>query len=99
MQLASPRVPDAAEIAAMFGISRGSVFRAFRRHEGCTVAEYGRRLRLDRVRQLLRGTDHLISDIAAMCGFCDHAHLDRAFGRTFGESPGSYRTRSAVIRS
>jgi AraC family transcriptional regulator len=66
--------------------------RTFRRHMGCTIGTYARRLRalkaLDYMRRAPRWS---LSRIAAEVGFSDHAHLTRVFTRVFGASPSDVR--------
>jgi len=57
---------------------------------GLSFSAYVRALRLKRARQLLRDplTRELrIGDIAAMAGFSDLSHFNRAFRSQFGERP------------
>jgi AraC family transcriptional regulator len=65
--------------------------RAFSRHFHCTLGEYIRELRTLRAWQLI-GLGHAsIADVASHSGFADQSHLNRAFRRRFGVSPGEYR--------
>jgi AraC-like DNA-binding protein len=49
-------------------------------------------LRFRRAAALLRRADSgTISDVAAACGYADHAHLTREFGELAGCTPSDYR--------
>lgn len=84
------RVP---ELAAVAGCSVDTlerrVRRAFRRTPGQLVLT----ARIDRARELLRGSDSL-ADIAIACGFSDQAAFSRTFARLAGQTPAAYRRAS-----
>jgi AraC family transcriptional regulator len=82
-----------AAIAAEAGVHPVYLARVFRRFFGETPAEYVRRCRVERAAQLVRGSARPLAEIAVGCGFVDQSHFTRAFGRTFGTSPGAYRRR------
>jgi AraC family transcriptional regulator len=78
-------------IAIAVGESPSYVARAFRRYAGVGIAEYLRRIRLDRVRALLATGVEPVADIAMQAGYYDQSHLNRAFRRAFGITPIAYR--------
>ncbi len=80
-----------AELSVTLDCHPATLTRAFRRALGCSPADYQRRRRVDRAALLLRDTNMPLSEIAAMCGFCDQAHLSRLFRRTLGCSPAGFR--------
>lgn len=84
----SIRVTDLAEAA---GVHPVHAARVFRRHLGCTVGEYVRRLRVERARSQLLDTDRTLSSIAIGTGFADQAHFTRRFKEVVGVPPGAYR--------
>ena len=65
--------------------------RTFRRHYGCTVGEYIRRLRIDFVCRQLIFTDEPLSQIALAAGFYDQSHFSKTFNRATGLTPSNYR--------
>jgi len=79
-----------AELAALQGISRYQLLRAFARETGATPHTYlmQRRVRLAQ-RHLASGM--AVADAAAQAGFADQSHLTRAFIRQLGITPGRYR--------
>jgi AraC family transcriptional regulator len=78
------------DVAADVGVHPIHLARHFRRHLGCGVGEYLRRLRVDfACRQLSAGA--ALSDIAFEAGFVDQSHLTRVFKRIVGCTPGEYR--------
>ena len=79
------------ELARMSGRHPVHLSRAFRQAYGQTVGECFRQARVRQAAQLLLSSRRPISEIAAECGFCDQAHLSRAFKRVFGVAPAAYR--------
>ena len=65
--------------------------RVFRRHHGCTIGEYVRRLRLERAAHLLIASEQPISMVAASAGFYDQSHFTRIFRRHKGMTPAAFR--------
>jgi AraC-like DNA-binding protein len=84
-----------AELAAEAGLSRHHLIRAFRRETGHTPHAYLVDRRIDAAKHLLRRGE-TPADVAAATGFCDQAHLTRAFKARIGVTPGVYR--AAVSR-
>ncbi|MGH7711942.1 MAG: helix-turn-helix domain-containing protein, partial [Gemmatimonadaceae bacterium] len=52
-----------------------------------------RRVRIERVRELLAGTTDPLSAIAFSTGFSDQSHLTRQFRAVTGMTPAEYRRR------
>jgi AraC family transcriptional regulator len=65
--------------------------RAFRQAYGQTVGECIRSARVSNAARLLLAGRKPISEVAIECGFCDQAHLSRAFKKVFGMTPAAYR--------
>lgn len=84
-----------AELAAEAGVHPAHLARIFRRHHGCTVGTYVRRLRLEAARAALLDGDRTISAIALSNGFSDQAHFTRRFKEMMGVPPGEYRRLAA----
>ena len=85
---------SAATLANGFGVSVRYVQQAFA-DAGLTVSSHIRKLRLERCAHDLANPQERssIKAIAARWGFGDVPHFTRAFGRKFGYSPGSFRSR------
>jgi AraC-like DNA-binding protein len=79
-----------AELAALSGVTRFQLLRAFARELGITPHAYlvQRRVLLAQ-RLLARG--HPPAQAAILAGFADQSHLTRAFVRQLGVTPGRYR--------
>jgi AraC family transcriptional regulator len=80
-----------ADLAHDAGVHPVSLARAFRRHYGCSPADFIRRLRVEAARSTLARTDLPLSAVARLAGFADQSHLTRIFRRTVGTTPGCYR--------
>lgn len=83
---------NGAAIAAALGCSRTTLYRAFA-EQGLGVAAYLRDLRLRKARRLLQkaAAGCSIADIAARCGFVDHAGFSRLYRQHFGVRPRDVR--------
>lgn len=96
------RVPVAA-LAADVGWSRRHLTRRFTDQVGLSPTTAGRVLRFRRAADLLvppPGTVAAaprVADVAAACGYADHAHLDREFTALAGCTPTAYRTAWSTV--
>jgi AraC family transcriptional regulator len=79
------------QLAQLAGVHPSHLARLFRRHYGCTVGEYQRRLRLDRATRELAASDKSLSEIALAAGFYDQSHFSHSFKRHVGMTPAAYR--------
>jgi AraC-like DNA-binding protein len=92
-RLAEP--PTLAELAAVTGLSQFALLRAFRAETGLPPHAYLNQLRVRRARSLL--DDGLPpTEVAALTGFADQAHLTRHFKRVVGVPPGAYQRERIV---
>ncbi|GHE82076.1 transcriptional regulator [Amycolatopsis deserti] len=81
--------PSLDELAALAGMPRFRLLRAFRRATGVTPHGYLLQLRLRHAQQLL-AAGHPVARAAAESGFHDQSHLHRHFRRAFAATPGSF---------
>ena len=72
-------------------ISRSTLERRFIKYLGIGPKEQLMRVRFERVKSLLRETDHDLLQIAQLTGFRTKAHLITAFQNYAGTTPGQYR--------
>lgn len=82
---------DLNALASESGYSRSHFLRLFRAGMGCAPHQWLIQLRVQRAKELLRKSDDSIIDIAAACGFSNHAHLSRTFRHFVGVTPSEYR--------
>src|SRR5439155_7888808 len=72
-------------------VSRATLERRFTKLLGRSPKEEIQRLRIEKARELLRETDHLVATIAEMTGFKTVAHMSVAFKAMTGQAPGQFR--------
>jgi AraC family transcriptional regulator len=77
-------------LARACGLSTKHFSRAFRQSTGLAPHQWLLQRRIDKAKQLLRGSPALV-DVALACGFADQSHFTRVFTRTVGLSPGQWR--------
>jgi AraC family transcriptional regulator len=87
--------PSPIEIADHAGFSRFHFGRVFSLAVGEPLAEFGRRLRIERAAWHLKNTDDSISSIAAESGYESLEGFSRAFREWFHVSPTEYRSSPA----
>jgi AraC family transcriptional regulator len=90
---ASPKV---VELAALCGISPRHLHRQFVALTGKTVADYIESARIEDAKRLLGSRERPIKAIALACGFVHANSFARAFRRSTGVSPQSYRQRASL---
>ncbi len=79
------------DVVETSGMSRRSLELAMQKVLGCSVHQEITRIRLARAKQLLRGGDMPISEIALECGLQWASSLSTLFTRQVGMSPSAYR--------
>lgn len=80
-----------ADLAALLGMSQFHFSHQFKLAIGTTPYQYLLQQRVERAKQLLKQTNHSITDIALMCGFNSHSHLSKQFRQLTGMTPRAYR--------
>jgi AraC family transcriptional regulator len=80
-----------ATLAALLNISQFHFSHQFKQSIGITPYQYLLQQRIERAKQLLKGSDRPITDIAFSCGFSSHSHLSRQFRQLTGMTPKAYR--------
>ncbi|RYG97217.1 MAG: AraC family transcriptional regulator, partial [Alphaproteobacteria bacterium] len=78
------------DIATLAGLSPSYFSAAFKASTGLTPHQWQMQERVARVKALLTGGSASISEIAALCGFADQAHLTRVFKRHSGLTPAAW---------
>ncbi len=85
--------PGVAELAAICGLSRRHLMRAFKAKTGMTVMEWVEHGTFDRALRLLAGTES-IKSISAQLGYACPGSFATAFARKFGLPPRQWRSRN-----
>ncbi len=84
------------DVAEAVGCPPEQIGPALRTAFGSSLAGLARRRRLEAAADLLAADAASISDVAALCGFSDQAHLTRAFKALYGLTPGTFRREKGV---
>jgi len=79
------------DISRACNLSRGYFIRAFRETTGVTPYQWLVNERIVRARELLKGSDIPLSEVAIACGFSDQSHFTRVFTSVVGTTPGHWR--------
>jgi AraC family transcriptional regulator len=87
-----------AAMAGAAGFSKAQFVRLFRNTLGCSPHAYVLARRVERARVLVERTALPLAQVAADVGFSGQSHLNLAFGRRLGTTPGRLR-REARARS
>lgn len=82
---------DVNDVVANVPLSRRTLERRFEMAIGCTPLAEIKRIRLDRVKELLTETDLKLDEIARLAGYSYTAYMVAQFRKTEGRTPGSYR--------
>jgi AraC-like DNA-binding protein len=88
---------DLERLAALAGLSRFQLLRAFRRETRMTPHVYLTDCRVRAARRLLAKGDE-VADIALACGFSDQSHLTRIFKAHAGVTPGRFRRTRNILQ-
>jgi AraC family transcriptional regulator len=86
-------------LAARCGVSRPWLVRAYRQWRGEGLGEALRRRRVAAAAILLENADAPLADVAVQAGFCDQSHMNRAFVRLIGRTPGAVRAARLELSS
>jgi len=82
---------DVATLAGVAHLSEAHFIREFRRAFGETPHQYLLTRRLERAAELLRNTDHSVSDICLAVGLRSLGSFTTSFRRVYGMTPTEYR--------
>lgn len=80
-----------ASMADAIGIHPAHLARTFRRFQGCTVADYIRKLRIEFACRCLVASDASLAEIALATGFCDQSHFSKTFKREMSMTPAGFK--------
>jgi len=80
-----------SDLAEVFHYNSTYVSDLFRKHLGHGFSEYLTLIRMNRAREILRGTDLPVTEVAAQCGYPDACHFTRQFRKTTGLAPRAFR--------
>lgn len=86
-----------AQIAAQVGVHSTHLTEVFKRHHGCSIGEYLRRLRLDQAAAQVMWSSASLAEISVNAGFYDQSHFTKLFKRYTGLAPGEMRVAMSKL--
>jgi AraC family transcriptional regulator len=81
------------ELAREVGVSPGYLSRAFKRSMGISPHQYILRVRVERAKRLIEGSECPLDVIAEQVGFADGSHMTTVFSKLTGRPPSQFRNR------
>jgi AraC-like DNA-binding protein len=87
---------DIEAMVAVAQVSARSLFRQFRKDRGCSPADFAKRVRLNRAREILERSRESgsVIQVALKCGFQNPGHFARDYRNAFGELPSATLQRA-----
>ena len=79
------------EIAGILNIHPVHLSRSFTRYFGCTLANYIRKIRVERALSELLVSKNALTYVAYNCGFADQSHMIRCFKEFADATPAQFR--------
>jgi AraC-like DNA-binding protein len=89
--LSEPLVLSA--LAKQASMSRSKFISVFKNHTGLSVAEYVRRLRIEKALNLVKNSTVPLGEIAALVGYRKHSNFSQVFKNCYGVTPGTFRKK------
>ena len=80
-----------SQLSSSVSLSSSYFSRAFKLSFGCSPHTYILRRRIERAKDLIRGSDEPLVQVALECGLSDQAHLSRVFRLQVGWTPSGWR--------
>ncbi len=86
-----------AEIAESVYLTPTYVCLLFKQETGLTVNDYLTRVRIDKAKELLRGSEKKLYDVCLSVGYASPSYFSRLFKKLVGCTPSEYRDMTASI--
>jgi AraC-like DNA-binding protein len=86
-----------SKVARIAGFAPGYFCQLFKRREQMTLEQYVRRLRIERAKQLLAGTDLGVERVGQLSGFARRPYFHRVFKEVVGSTPVEFRTSKLPV--
>ncbi|HEY4449687.1 MAG TPA: helix-turn-helix domain-containing protein [Steroidobacteraceae bacterium] len=83
------------DLATVAGVSRFHFHRQFRRSVGVTPHDYVLRMRIERAKGLLTGSDLTVGEVSGAVGFADQSHFSNIFRKLTAMTPRGFRNSMA----
>lgn len=82
---------DLCALGKALALSRTQLYRQVKSLTMYSPAQYIRRLRLLRAKEILKNSSTPVGEVGALVGYTDHSHFTRAFKHQFGVDPSHFR--------
>lgn len=92
------RDADLKTLANSVNLSSSRLRHLFKDETGLTPAQYLKRLRLERARELMDDSFLRLKEVMPQVGISDESHFVKDFKKTHGLPPIKYRHRAARVR-
>ena len=79
-------------LAKHTGLNRTYLCKLFVQETGMTVSQYVTGMKMEEAKRLLDVSHKSIAEIAGFLGYSSQSHFQRVFKKTFGLTPGEYKT-------
>jgi two-component system response regulator YesN len=89
---------DIKALASSVDLSASRLRHLFKDETGLTPAQYLKRLRLERARELMEGSFLRVKEVMPQLGITDESHFVTDFKKTYGLPPIKYRHRTRKVR-
>jgi AraC family transcriptional regulator len=99
LRLSPSQFPETRQLASELRMHPAWLAHAYREHEGEGLHETVRRRRVEFAASLIRATSRSFADVAALAGFCDQSHMNRAFRTVLVRTPGEVRGEIELLKS
>lgn len=86
------------DISEHVAFSVSYLSRMFKEEKGINLTLYINEVRVRNAKQLLKGTDAALSQVAYLCGFDDQSYFSKVFKKHTGATPGKYREKRGIIK-
>ena len=80
-----------SNVARMVGLNKTNLYKQFHTYTGMTIAQYIKRVRLEKAQTLLTETHLSVTEISEQVGFKDYNYFCRVFRKACGISANAYR--------
>jgi AraC family transcriptional regulator len=88
-EFAAPR--SLSDYARVGDVHPTHLARTFRNYYGVSLRKFVRNIRVRNAAKMILSGGSRLADIAAECGFADHAHMTNCFRQCIGMTPSEYR--------
>ncbi len=86
------------DLAALLDLSASHFSRAFKQSNGIPPRVYIVQRRIAAACMMMLTTQHALTEIAYIHGFCDQSHFNRAFHQAIGAAPKEWRRRNQEVQ-